>query len=339
MFGEVLKRKQWLASFIFTSILLFNLVLIVSRRRSSLVLVRETQCSSGCYIHVAFFGKYAFKKMKIVRGMARTYGSILEHTHSPVYLHVMLDRMSRNRVSRTLKKVARQFKRKTNVTFYDVEDMALENRESISVIRKYFFSKDVGKYDDDIFFLSEVLHTALPKRLQKLIFLDVDLEFQTDILQLHQKFEDFSEENVMGIAPDLQPQYRVDFTEFRIRNPGTPVGSPGFQGFNTGVVLFHLQKMRNSQLYNSLLNETILANLCSKYRFHGYLGHQDFYTLTGMEHPELYYKLDCSWNRQLDTGWKNEVERSIFDSYHNCTGKINVLHANGDAVFPHERII
>lgn len=214
--------------------------------------------------------------------------------------------------------------------------MASQNRESISIIKKHFFSKDVGRYNDDIFFLTEVFHDAFPKRIHQLIFLDVDLKFMSDIKDLHQEFGNFQPQNVMAIGPDLQPQYRVDFGKFRKLNPGTLVGSsrPGWQGFNTGVVLFDLDRMRKSKLYNSLLNETLLGDLCRKYEFDGYLGHQDFYTLTGMEYPELYYKLDCSWNRQLDVGWRNEVGDDIFDLYHQCQGKINVLHANGDSILP-----
>ncbi|GFQ99220.1 xyloside xylosyltransferase 1 [Trichonephila clavata] len=278
--------------------------------------------------------------MKIVRGMAKTFHSILENTHSPIYLHVLLDSNSKLRTSRTLRKVARNFRRRLNITYYDVNDMADQNRGAINTIRKYFFNKDVGRYKDDIFFLSEVFHDAFPKRLRKIIFLDVDLKFLSDIRILYQKFEEFQPENVIGIGPDLQPQYRVDFGQYRKSHPGTPVASarPGKQGFNTGVVLFNLDRMRRSQLYNSLLNATVIENLCNKYLFKGYLGHQDFYTLAGMEYPELYYNLDCSWNRQLDVGWRNEVENEIFDQYHRCEGKIHVMHANGDSLLPKDSV-
>lgn len=214
--------------------------------------------------------------------------------------------------------------------------MARQNRGAINIIKKHFFSKDVGRYNDDIFFLTEIFHEAFPKRLHKIIFLDIDLIFKDDIQQLYKEFCKFTDDNVIGIGPDLQPQYRTDFSKYRSKNPNTSVGSarPGLQGFNTGVVLFDLDRMRKSVLYNSLLNTTVLEKLCKKYQFNGYLGHQDFFTLTGMEYPHLYYKLDCSWNRQLDVGWKNVVGDKIFDLYHKCDGKIKVFHANGDAMVP-----
>ncbi|XP_022248871.1 xyloside xylosyltransferase 1-like [Limulus polyphemus] len=140
----------------------------------------------------------------------------------------------------------------------------------------------------------------------------------------------------MAMSNDLQPQYREDFGEYRRLHPGTDVGSPrpGKQGFNTGVVLFHLERMRNSILYNKLLQSDVLGSLCSKYYFKGYLGHQDFFTLTGMEYPNLYYTLDCTWNRQLDTAWMKNVNETVFDSYHECAGTVKIYHGNGNSLIP-----
>lgn len=342
-------KRNYLLSVLLAITLLFNLGMMYQNRYAAEVpdlhLYNTTsnlhRRSFDAYIHVAFFGKYAYRNMKIIRGVARTYHTILEHTESPVYLHVLLDLNSKQRTARTLKSVARTFKRKLNVTFYDANEMARQNQDTIDIIRRHFFSKDVGRYNDSIFFLTEIFHEAFPRRLHKIIFLDVDLIFKEDIHKLHVEFSKFSEDNVIGIGPDLQPQYRMDFSKYRNENPNTTVGSPrpGLQGFNTGVVLFDLDRMRKSDLYNSLINSTVLEDLCKKYKFNGYLGHQDFFSLTGMEYPQLYYKLDCSWNRQLDVGWKKVTGKKIFDLYHKCDGKINVLHANGDSKVPFDKIM
>ncbi|KAH9373832.1 hypothetical protein HPB48_007446 [Haemaphysalis longicornis] len=100
---------------------------------------------------------------------------------------------------------------------------------------------------------------------------------------------------------------------------------PGKQGFNTGVMLMDLASMRSSELYNKLLTYAELAPLCEKYGFNGSLGHQDFFTLIGMEYPKLFYVLDCTWNRQLDTGWAHTVNKTLFDAYHNCPGRVRHL--------------
>ncbi|XP_054712675.1 xyloside xylosyltransferase 1-like [Uloborus diversus] len=339
--------KNFIISFLIITTVFFNVMMLYKGKiinSNSLDFVSNNRqnsyriTSQNNHIDVVFFAKYAFKNMKIIRGLARTLESILKHTKNPIYLHVLLDFESKQRVGRTLKTVCRHFHRSLNVTYYDVNDMAQQNSKTISTIRKHFFSKDVGRYNDDIFFLSEIFHEVFPKRLRQIIFLDIDLKFLDDIQKLYGTFQAFEKQNVIGIGPDLQPQYRMDFSKFRSHNLGTKVGMPrpGRQGYNTGVVLFDLQRMRESVLYNSLINDTSIDILCKKYEFQGYLGHQDFYTLTGMEHPELYYELDCSWNRQLDVGWEAVVGSEIFQRYHECNNTIKVLHANGDAVFANE---
>ena len=61
-------------------------------------------------------------------------------------------------------------------------------------------------------------------------------------------------------------------------------------------------------------NEDILLvkKLGEKYNFRGHLGDQGFYTLLSFEHPELFYVLPCSWNRQLCVWWKNHGYKEIF---------------------------
>ena len=61
--------------------------------------------------------------------------------------------------------------------------------------------------------------------------------------------------------------------------------------------------MRQSRTYNALmsnLNGSVDA-LAAKYHFRSHLGDQCLFTLVGLEHPELFYPLDCHFNYQLDT--------------------------------------
>lgn len=129
-------------------------------------------------------------------------------------------------------------------------------------------------------------------------------------------------------------------------------------------------RMSNSKTYNDLLEKTSIQRLTDKYQFHGYLGHQDFFTLlgkatcsyglkitdfvianeywsllginnasiTGVEYPDMFYLLDCSWNRQLDTSWKSHYGSEIFQLYHRCPEPIRIYHGNGGNSLPAERI-
>lgn len=166
--------------------------------------------------------------------------------------------------------------------------------------------------------------------------LDTDLKFKSDIRELWEMFNDFSPSNLIGIAQELQPLYRHITSEYREDHPGTNVGAPppdGYTGFNSGVVLMDLGRIRNSILEDYLLELNRVKQLAEKYMFQGFLGDQDYYTLLSFEHPELFHVLPCTWNRQLCTSWK-ETYPDIFDEYHDCQGEVNVYHGNGDTPFP-----
>ena len=60
-----------------------------------------------------------------------------------------------------------------------------------------------------------------------------------------------------------------------MENPGTEIGSPGnLQGINTGVVLLHLAKMRESNRFNKYLEVQEIDRLCHMFRFKGFIGDQ-----------------------------------------------------------------
>lgn len=83
--------------------------------------------------------------------------------------------------------------------------------------------------------------------------------------------------NLIGVGNDLAPHYYHVLRFFRESHPGTLIGDPGrFQGFNTGVVLFNLDKMRKSELYNSIVENKagIVDKLAEKYQFKSHLGKQ-----------------------------------------------------------------
>ena len=126
--------------------------------------------------------------------------------------------------------------------------------------------------------------------------------------------------------------------KYRQQNPNTNIGEPGrFQGFNTGVVLYNLQRMRENEQYNQYVDNVdgVIDKLAEKYSFRSHLGDQCFFTLLGIEHPEWFSVLPCRYNFQLDISLAVQlVFRPIFDLYHNCTETPKIYHANGGAEIP-----
>ncbi len=137
---------------------------------------------------------------------------------------------------------------------------------------------------------------------------------------------------------NLFPSFlRHTFWQYRKENPQTRVGEPppdGLPGFNSGVMLLDLGAMRDSALYNQLLEPSNVAKLADQYRFRGHLGDQDFFTMIGMEHPELFYSLACGWNRQLCTWWRDHGYGDVFQLYYRCGGPVYIYHGNCNSPIP-----
>lgn len=177
----------------------------------------------------------------------------------------------------------------------------------------------------------------VPSDVSQLIFIDVDTEFREGVEKLYHHFTYFNDEQLMGLAPELSPVYRHILYVYRNKHKATLLGEPkgkGFPGYNSGVVLMKLDRLRQSELYISSQTDAALANLTTKYSFKGHLGDQDFYTLIALEYPHLFYTLPCNWNRQLCKWWKSKGYEDIFDSFHECKGFISLYHGNCNSQIP-----
>lgn len=139
---KISKKNIALSSMLVLS-LLFNLAMVYQTRITTTVSDIDYYNNAtkikpfNSYIHVAFFGKYAYRNMKIIRGVGRTFKSILENTIEPIYLHVLLDLMSRERTTRVLRKVARSFHRRLNVSRYLIFLFESANTWQINIIQLF----------------------------------------------------------------------------------------------------------------------------------------------------------------------------------------------------------
>ena len=125
------------------------------------------------------------------------------------------------------------------------------------------------------------------------------MSVQTNLGLLYSQFSKFSGSAVLGVAPDLSPHYRLNLEQFRRWHPESTLGDPGptqvsrdsimtrsslyLQGFNTGVVLFDLERMRESAEYNKFLEAEEVARVMNKYGYHVSLGDQDWFSNIGFE--------------------------------------------------------
>ncbi|XP_030071459.1 xyloside xylosyltransferase 1 isoform X2 [Microcaecilia unicolor] len=225
------------------------------------------------------------------------------------------------------------------VIFHDVNTLTEKLFPIVEAMQKHFSAGSGTYYSDSIFFLSVAMHRIMPKEIPRLIQLDLDLKYKSNIRELFEEFDNFPINAVIGVAHEMQPVYRHTFWQYRRENPDSKVGSPppdGLPGFNSGVILLNLEAMRQSKLYNQLLEPSEVQRLTEKYHFRGHLGDQDFFTTIGMEHAELFHILDCVWNRQLCTWWRDHGYREVFDFYYRCEGHIKILHGNCNTPIPED---
>uniref|UniRef100_A0A1A9WP50 Xyloside xylosyltransferase 1 n=1 Tax=Glossina brevipalpis TaxID=37001 RepID=A0A1A9WP50_9MUSC len=292
--------------------------------------------------------------------------SLLKFSTSDVllYLHVLTDENSAHSVDQMLEKEVRRYRRAIMYTLYSMRLCAERVVDIVNSMTPYFSSTPKSYYSDSLFFLSLGLHRIADESMERAVLLDCDIVFRADVRLLFAEFERFSKENLFGLAPELTPVYRHILYRYRANFPNTDFGSPfymtpneiynlvsaethahkirkserhlrhGYPGLNSGVVLLHLRRIRHSRLYHDQLQETAIRKLTSKYMFKGHLGDQDFFTLLGYEFPNLIYRLDCVWNRQLCTWWKDHGYSDVFDKYFTCKGRIKMYHGNCNARVP-----
>ncbi|XP_017728970.1 PREDICTED: xyloside xylosyltransferase 1 isoform X2 [Rhinopithecus bieti] len=225
------------------------------------------------------------------------------------------------------------------VIFHDVAVLTDKLFPIVEAMQKHFSAGSGTYYSDSIFFLSVAMHQIMPKEILRLIQLDLDLKFKTNIRELFEEFDSFLPGAIIGLAREMQPVYRHMFWQFRHENPQTRVGGPppeGLPGFNSGVMLLNLEAMRQSPLYSRLLEPAQVQQLADKYHFRGHLGDQDFFTMIGMEHPRLFHVLDCTWNRQLCTWWRDHGYRDVFEAYFRCEGHVKIYHGNCNTAIPED---
>ena len=148
---------------------------------------------------------------------------------------------------------------KLKITFVDIEDILQINKPFLKALKNNGVGKSSTKYAADLFYITPLFHLAFSS-FDKIILLDsTDLEFYCNINLLAKQFDNMVAE-VIGVGLDLSPHYRqmLEQSGYITSHPGSMLGKQGrFQGLNMGVVLFRLDKMRSSKLYNSHLNAKV----------------------------------------------------------------------------------
>ncbi|XP_063222681.1 xyloside xylosyltransferase 1 isoform X4 [Bacillus rossius redtenbacheri] len=263
--------------------------------------------------------------------------SLVKKSSVDISYHVITDNSSKNVAEDIIGNVRKTTSKLLEVTYYDAGRLAHQLTDIVTAMQPHFSSQPGTYYSDALFFLSLGLHHIAANQSRAAMF-DADTKLLADVAELFRHFDSFNNTTLFGVAPELTPVYRHVLYVYRSKHKNTRFGEPfskgGFPGINSGVMLLHLDHMRNSQKYNELLKPASVDELAAKYHFQGHLGDQDFYTLLAMEHPEMIHLLPCGWNRQLCTWWRDHGYQEVFTAFFRCADTVRLYHGNCNTPMP-----
>ncbi|XP_052582514.1 xylosyl- and glucuronyltransferase LARGE2 isoform X5 [Peromyscus californicus insignis] len=202
--------------------------------------------------------------------------SVLFYRKNPLHLHLVTDAVARN-ILETLFRT--WMVPAVVIRFYDAEEL----KPLISWIPNTHYS---GLYG----LMKLVLPSILPLSLARVIVLDTDVTFSSDIAELWALFAHFSDKQVVGLVENQSDWYLGNL--WKNHRPWPALG----RGFNTGVILLWLDRLRQTgweQMWTLTAKRELLTLMATS------LADQDVFNAVIKEHPELVHPLPCVWNVQL----------------------------------------
>ncbi|XP_064878135.1 xylosyl- and glucuronyltransferase LARGE1 [Oncorhynchus nerka] len=209
--------------------------------------------------------------------------SVLFHRRNPLHFHIITDSTAQQILAslfRTWMVPA------VRVDFYDADELKAE----VSWIPNKHYSGIYG-------LMKLVLTKTLPPDLQKVIVLDTDITFATDIAELWAVFHKFKGQQVLGLVENQSDWYLGNLWKNHRPWPALE------RGFNTGVILLlldRLRKLRWEQMWRLTAERELMSMLSTS------LADQDIFNAVIKQNPFLVHQLPCFWNVQLSDHTRSE---------------------------------
>jgi len=202
--------------------------------------------------------------------------SILFHRRNPLHFHFISDAVAKKILTVLFKTWAITA---VDTSFYSTEIL----QEKVSWIPNKHYSGIFG-------LMKLVLTEAIPQSLDKVVVLDTDVIFASDIAELWRIFDQLTGKKAIGLVENQSDWYLGKL--WRNHKPWPALG----RGFNTGVILLDLFKLRQANWATlwRLTAEKELMNMLSTA-----LADQDIFNAVIKSNPQLVFKLPCTWNVQL----------------------------------------
>ncbi|XP_072915056.1 xylosyl- and glucuronyltransferase LARGE1 isoform X1 [Hemitrygon akajei] len=209
--------------------------------------------------------------------------SVLFHRRNPLHFHFITDAIAKQILGYLFET---WMVPAVTVNFYDADELKPE----VSWIPNKHYSGIYG-------LMKLVLTKTLPASLERVIVLDTDITFATDIAELWAVLHKFKGQQVLGLVENQSDWYLGNL--WKNHRPWPALS----RGYNTGVILLLLDKLRKmkwEQMWR-LTAERELMNMLSTS-----LADQDIFNAVIKQNPFLVYQLPCFWNVQLSDHTRSE---------------------------------
>nr|XP_020458298.1 LARGE xylosyl- and glucuronyltransferase 2 [Monopterus albus]XP_020458299.1 LARGE xylosyl- and glucuronyltransferase 2 [Monopterus albus]XP_020458301.1 LARGE xylosyl- and glucuronyltransferase 2 [Monopterus albus]XP_020458302.1 LARGE xylosyl- and glucuronyltransferase 2 [Monopterus albus]XP_020458303.1 LARGE xylosyl- and glucuronyltransferase 2 [Monopterus albus]XP_020458304.1 LARGE xylosyl- and glucuronyltransferase 2 [Monopterus albus]XP_020458305.1 LARGE xylosyl- and glucuronyltransfera len=209
--------------------------------------------------------------------------SVLFHRRNPLHFHFITDTVANQILSSLFQS---WMVPSVQVSFYDADELKSE----VSWIPNKHYSGIYG-------LMKLTLTKALPSDLSKVIVLDTDITFATDIAELWGIFRKFTDKQVIGLVENQSDWYLGNL--WKNHKPWPALG----RGFNTGVILLYLERLRRiswEQMWRLTAERELMSMLSTS------LADQDIFNAFIKQNPVLVHQLPCFWNVQLSDHTRSE---------------------------------
>ncbi|XP_048481202.1 xylosyl- and glucuronyltransferase LARGE2s [Plutella xylostella] len=223
--------------------------------------------------------------------------SLLHHRQNPIHFHFIVDTSSEHVLNTLMKTWDLP---DVNYSCYNAQDHLFK----VSWVPNKHYS---GIYTLVKLLVPEILPASLPR----VIMLDSDLTFLSDVAELWSMFRNMTDRQFIGLVENESDWY---FGQHRWPALG--------QGYNTGVMLLDLSKVRETVDWNTLWHEAINDNLAELQQLN--LADQDVINVLIKNDPSILYPISCQYNIQMST---RSVAKSCYgENIHN----VKVIHWNSN---------
>ena len=227
--------------------------------------------------------------------------SILFYRHNPLHFHFVTDFTAHLVLSKLM---ATWQLPAVNYSFYSIEN----HKHEVSWIPNVHYSGIYG-------LMKLLLPAILPPSMNEVIVLDTDITVVRDVSELWGFFHEMRKRGrrkLLGLVENQSNWYLG--TSWQSHHPWPALG----RGFNTGVMLLLVAAMRENH-WDSMWQH-LTRELLKQYQ-HTTLADQDIINAVIKRHPDVHYRLPCSWNVQLSKHTLSEY----------CYGDVqgyNIIHWN-----------